>query len=140
MLVTYPEAMTEKAASEFFRSFVSELTRRGYILDKLVAGPKKWMGYVRIGEGIPRRLDLLLTPPSQYGYAILYFTGSDKFNIGFRKWCLAHGYTLNEHEMKPTGDKPMPPALKTEEAIFEFVGLKYVLPTERVDATQIVPS
>ena len=139
MLVTYPEAMTEKAASEFFRGFVADLTRRGYILDKLVAGPKKWMGYVHIGDGTPRRLDLLLTPPSQYGYAILYFTGSDKFNIGFRKWCLSHGYTLNEHEMKPTGDKPKPPALMTEEAVFDFIGLKFVPPTERVDANQIVP-
>ena len=140
MLVSYPEAMTDKAASELFRGFVSELTKRGYILDKLVSGPKKWMGYVKIGvDGIPRRLDLLLTPPAQYGYAILYFTGSDKFNVAFRKWCLAHGYTLNEHEMKPTGDKPPPPQLRTEEAIFDFIGLKYVAPTERVDAAQIVP-
>lgn len=139
MLVTYPDAMTDKAASEFFRAFVQELIRRGYVLDKLVSGPKKWMGYVRIGDGTPRRLDLLLTPPAQYGYAILYFTGSDKFNVAFRKWCLSRGYTLNEHEMKPTGDKPLPPPLKTEEAIFDFMGLKYILPTERVDSNQIIP-
>lgn len=139
LLVTYPEAMTEKAASDFFRGFVAELTRRGYIIDKLVSGPKKWMGYVQIGSSTPRRLDLLLTPPSQFGYAILYFTGSDKFNVAFRKWCLSKGYTLNEHEMKPTGDKPLPPALLTEESIFDFMGLKYVLPTERVDAAQIMP-
>jgi len=139
MLVTYPEAMTDAAASTFFRAFVAELTRRGYILDKLVSGDKKWMGYVRIGDGTARRLDLMLTPPAQYGYAILYFTGSDKFNIGFRKWCLAHGYTLNEHTMKPTGDKPAPPVLLTEEAIFDFIGLRYVKPTERVDEKQIIP-
>lgn len=139
MLVTYPEAMTDKAASDFFRGFVAELTRRGYVLDKLVSGPKKWMGYVRIGEGTPRRLDLLLTPPAQFGYAILYFTGSDKFNIAFRKWCLAHGYTLNEHEMKPTGDKPPPPPLKTENDIFNFMGLQFIPPTERVDSAQIIP-
>jgi len=139
MLVTYPEAMTDKAASDFFRGFVAELTRRGYVLDKLVSGPKKWMGYVRIGEGTPRRLDLLLTPPAQFGYAILYFTGSDKFNIAFRKWCLAHGYTLNEHEMKPTGDKPPPPSLKTEDDIFNFMGLRFIPPPQRVDAAQIIP-
>lgn len=138
MLVTYNEAMTEKAASAFFKGMIAELTTRGYILDKLAGGGKKWMGYVRLGpDGVARRLDLLLTPPEEYAYAILYFTGSDKFNIAFRRHCLDIGYTLNEHTMKPTGSKPAPPPMKSEEAIFCFVGLKFVPPTERVDAKQI---
>jgi len=139
MLVTYNEALSEKAASVFFKGMVADLEKRGYITDKLAGGAKKWMGYVRLGaDGIPRRLDLLLTPPDEYAYAILYFTGSDKFNVAFRRHCLELGYTLNEHIMKPTGSKPVPPVMKTEEDIFRFVGLKFVPPTERVDNAQII--
>jgi DNA polymerase/3'-5' exonuclease PolX len=125
-----------------FRDYVAKLAERGYIVDKLVSGDKKWMGYVRLGiDGIPRRLDLLLTPPAEFAYAILYFTGSDKFNIAFRRHCLTRGYSLNEHTMKPVGTAPppSPPPMTSEADIFAFVGLRYVPPTERVDGAQIVP-
>ena len=139
MLVTYNEALSEKAASAFFKGMVAALEKRGYITEKLAGGAKKWMGYVRLGaDGTHRRLDLLLTPPEEYAYAILYFTGSDKFNVAFRRHCLDQGYTLNEHIMKPTGSKAVPPAMKSEMDIFRFVGLKFVPPTERVDSAQIV--
>jgi len=138
MLVTYNDAMTEKAASAFFKGMVAELESRGYILDKLAGGGKKWMGYVRLtAEGVPRRLDLLLTPPAEYAYAILYFTGSAEFNVAFRRHCLDIGYTLNEHTLTPTGSKPAPPTMKSEEDIFRFVGLKFVPPMQRVNNKQI---
>ena len=139
MLVTYNEAMTEKAASAFFKGMVAELTRRGYIIDKLAGGGKKWMGYIRLSaDSVARRLDLLLTPPAEYAYGLLYFTGSDKFNVAFRRHCLDIGYTLNEHTMTPTGGKAAAPSMKGEEDIFRFVGLKFVPPVERVDGKQIV--
>lgn len=142
MLVSYPTGVTDTYAQDLFKVLVERLTTSGYVVDKLVSGSKKWMGYVRIGSGKARRLDLLLTPPEEYAYAILYFTGSDKFNIAFRRWCLERGYTLNEHTMKPTGAaaaaKPAPPPMATEEDIFAFVGLKYVKPNERVDGAQII--
>lgn len=146
MLVTYNPSMSEKDAQKAFVAMIADLTRRGYIVDKLAGGKKKWMGYVRLpatggagadADAVPRRLDLLLTPPEEYAYAILYFTGSDKFNIAFRRHCLDKGYTLNEHTMKPTGTNPAAPPMATEADIFAFVGLKYVPPTARVDGRQI---
>lgn len=110
------------------------------------------MGYVQLPGGTVRRLDLMLTPPSEYAYAILYFTGSDKFNIAFRSHCLTLGYTLNEHALTAKATeavggagasaaaaaaKPIP-LLEKEEDIFAFVGLRYVPPNERVDGKQIV--
>ena len=138
MLVTY--SGSEKVAQKAFKDFVTEMTKAGYIVDKLVSGAKKWMGYIQLPGGVPRRLDLLLTPPQEYAYALLYFTGSDRFNVAFRRHCLDLGYTLNEHTMKPkTGvDQPLPPAMESEKDIFDFVRLRYVLPTERVDSAQIV--
>lgn len=133
MLVSYPEAVTDSYAQTLFGRLIRGLS--DYIVDVLASGPKKWMGYVRLpGCETVRRLDLLLTPPLEYPYAILYFTGSDKFNIAFRRWCLEKGYTLNEHGMTPTGGKPVPPTMSDESAIFTFVGLQYVAPTARTGA------
>lgn len=142
MILTYPEAVTETYAQTLFGRFIYNLTAAGYIVDVLASGPKKWMGYVRLvgSETIVRRLDLLLTPPHEFPFAILYFTGSDQFNIAFRRWSIQKGYTLNEHGIKPLNSSAPPPPMMREEAdIFRFVGLKYVAPSERVHAN-IIPA
>ena len=140
MLIRYPPSMSAADAKKAFHEYVDSLKRSGYSLDTLASGDTKWMGYVRLGgDGVVRRLDLLLTPPTEFPFALLYFTGSDQFNVAFRKHCLTLGYTLNEHEMKSvTDEKKTVPTMKTEEDIFTFVGLKYVSPTERVNGRQIV--
>jgi len=144
MLVT-PKSSSVANASALFQTFVEALKESGYIIDELVSGEKKWMGYVRVGSasapGKARRLDLLLTSPSEYAYAILYFTGSDKFNVAFRKYAGDKGYTLNEHTMVPLkgSSAPVPPGMKSEKDIFAFLGLRYVPPEERIDSAQIVP-
>jgi len=140
MLIRYPAEMSVADAKKAFHAYVDALKTTGYIVDMLASGDMKWMGYVRLGAGVVRRLDLLLTPPTEFPFALLYFTGSDQFNVAFRKHCLTLGYTLNEHEMKPVADeKKTVPPMKSEEDIFAFVGLKYVPPTERLNGRQIVP-
>jgi DNA polymerase/3'-5' exonuclease PolX len=118
-----------------FISFVNTLKATGYLTDILALGEKKCMAYVALPGKKARRLDLLVTPTSQFAYSILYFTGSDTFNVAFRSHCLSRGYTLNEHTMKPTGAAPPPPPMKTEEDIFRFMGVKYVAPELRTSAT-----
>ena len=85
-------------------------------------------------ESTARRLDLLVIPVEQLPYALLYFTGSQDFNVGFRKEALKKGYTLNEHEMKVTGKvagaKAVPP-FTTEEEVFAFLGIEYKAPKDR---------
>ena len=148
MLVSYPETMSDKDAQALFRTFVATLESRGYIEAKLAGGGKKWMGYVRLGAGgagsgaggRARRLDLLLTPPAEFAYALLYFTGSDKFNVAFRRWCLDLGYSLNEHTLTPVGAaKPPAPPMKTERDIFRWAGLKFVRPSSRIDNSSLKP-
>jgi DNA polymerase (family 10) len=79
-------------------------------------------------------------PLEQLPYALLYFTGSMEFNVGFRKHALKMGYTLNEHEMKLTGKvegaKAVPP-LATEEDVFAFLGLEYKGPKERTGVAAV---
>ena len=139
MLVTYRGTTTDKVAKEKFHAFIAVLKETDYILDELVSGDKKWMGYVKAGaKSKARRLDLLLTPPAEYAYALLYFTGSDRFNVAFRGHAKTKGYTLNEHTMVPLKDAPVPPGMKTEKDIFAFLGLRYVPPEERVDGHQVI--
>jgi len=136
MLVSYDPSVSEKDAGKAFKTLVSGLGG-AYTVEKLAGGAKKWMGYIHTAGATPRRLDLLLTPPDEYPYAILYFTGSDKFNVAMRKYALTLGYSLSEHGIKVIKAKEVP-LLRKEEDIFAFLGLRYIPPTERVDAQQIV--
>lgn len=140
MLITFDEDVKPAQQKKIFTGFVETLKRSGYIQDILALGPKKCMAVVSLGPGeASRRLDLLVTPQEEYAYSILYFTGSDTFNVAFRRYALSKGYTLNEHTMKPTGSEAAPPFMQTEESIFTFLGLKYVEPQNRKGEENIVP-
>ena len=113
------------------------MINKGYITDILALGPKKCMAFVRIDSTKPaRRLDILYTIPEEYPYALLYFTGSDKFNINFRRKTILQGYSLSEHGLKKLRDgddvKPLVNAnIKTEKDIFTFFNIEYVEPDKR---------
>lgn len=122
-----------------FVEYVDTLKAQGYLKDLLALGDKKCMAVVALPGGKARRLDLLVTPTAEFAYSILYFTGSDVFNVAFRSHCLTRGYTLNEHTLKPTNtDVPLPPLMKTEEDIFKFVGIQYVTPDMRNSSTLLI--
>ncbi len=142
--------MSREAMQGAFRVAVERLIADGYIVGVLARGDAKTLAYAKHGEKArpegpdgnvtpfpARRLDLLLTAPEEYPYAVLYFTGSDLFNIAMRSWALERGYTMNEHSMTPVNEAtPPPPLMRSEEDIFAFLGLQYVAPTARVDGSQ----
>jgi DNA polymerase/3'-5' exonuclease PolX len=139
MLIKAPATLNKKKLVTLFNEYIASLQKTGYVTDILALGDKKCMAICCIQPGKYRRLDLLITPESEYAYAILYFTGSDKFNIAFRQYALGRGYTLNEHTLAPLRtDAPLPPFMKTEKDIFTFLGLKYIAPQDRVDGAQII--
>lgn len=108
----------------------------GYLVEILALGKNKCMAICSLG--IPRRLDILIAPEEEYAYSLLYFTGSQQFNIAFRGYANACGYTMNEHGMTPLGNDMKPPIMKTEQDIFQFLGLQYVPPHLRVDGNQLL--
>jgi len=117
-------------------SFVDALGEYGYLVSILAQGATKCMAICSIG--VPRRLDILITPENEYAYALLYFTGSQQFNIAFRQHALEMGYTMNEHGMKAIrSNVPDVPYMNTETDIFDFLGLRYVAPKDRMNG-QIV--
>lgn len=133
VLIGYPEKMKDAEANTHFATLVQRLQDSGYIQDVLALGPKKCMAICRLTPtSKARRLDLLLTNAAEYPYALLYFTGSDKFNIEFRKHALEQGYTLNEHGLRPVREHvPIVPKLKSEADIFDFLRREYVAPEQR---------
>ena len=92
-------------------------------------------------ERIPRRVDFLYSPPSEYAFALLYFTGSKIFNTVQRHRALELGYSLNEHglykmENKKKGDKIIGD-FPTEQSIFDILHMKYKEPQERIDGRAV---
>jgi DNA polymerase/3'-5' exonuclease PolX len=140
VLIRVPFNVDAKAAKANLELYVKMLQGFGYIEEILALGEHKCMAISRMYKGKARRLDLLMTPDEEYAYAILYFTGSDRFNVAFRQYALDKGYTLNEHTLTPIkAGVPTVPYMKTEKDIFKFLGLRYIDPSKRVDSNQIVP-
>ena len=80
------------------KTFVNKLQEQGIILHKLAEGKRKCLVIGQLEKGKPaRRLDFLYTPPTEYAFAILYFTGSALFNTVMRQRALDMNFTLNEH-------------------------------------------
>jgi len=138
MLIKAPASIP--SITKIFTEFVDDLKEEGYIKHILALGPHKCMAICQLEGGSARRLDLLIVPEEEYAYSMLYFTGSDRFNVAFRQHCLLKGYTLNEHVLTRINDNVADvPRMETEKDIFRFVGLRYVAPSDRVDGNQIVP-
>ena len=106
-------------------------TLKGYdtISGDLALGDSKYLGLFHLPNGITRRLDLLLIDPNSWGSALLYFTGSQQFNILMRQRAKDLGYRLNEYGLyNESGNKI---DTYTEEDIFKILGIKYLQPIER---------
>jgi DNA ligase (NAD+) len=132
-----------------YKKFVDDLLKTGIILEILSRGPSKTLVIARLPgskegkERIARRIDFLYTPPDEFAFAILYFTGSKIFNTVMRQYGLDKGYTFNEHgiyklENKKKGAK-VEKEFKTEKDIFDFLGLQFKTPIERRDGRAVVP-
>jgi DNA ligase (NAD+) len=127
-----------------YKTFVDNLLKTGIILEILSHGPSKTLVIAKLpGNRIARRIDFLYAPPDEFAFAILYFTGSKIFNTVMRQYSLDKGYTFNEHgiyklENKKKGEK-VNKEFKTEKDIFDFLGLQFKTPVERLDSRAVVP-
>jgi len=140
MLIRVPTNVDSKEVAMLLQDYVKTLQKEAYIEEVLALGDHKCMAICRIHPDKPaRRLDLLIVSHEEYAYSILYFTGSDRFNVAFRQHALSKGYSLNEHVLTPIRkDVIPPPPMETEKDIFTFLGLRYIEPACRVDYQQII--
>jgi DNA polymerase/3'-5' exonuclease PolX len=96
-------------------------------------GTLKFMGLCKLPRHKTfRRIDILYTPPHEFAFALLYFTGNFKFNVDMRKHATTLGLTLNEQGLYNIESKErVDHVFNTEIDIFEFLQYKYKEPEKR---------
>tara|TARA_Y100000748_G_C15501092_1_gene490119 strand:- start:273 stop:3596 length:3324 start_codon:yes stop_codon:yes gene_type:complete len=134
--------ITNNNKPSILKQYVDKLQKTGIILHKLAEGKTKCLVIGRLEEGKPaRRLDFLYSPPSEYAFATLYFTGSALFNTVMRQRALDMNYTLNEHGfhtmVKGKKGKAIDQEFKTEQDIFDFLNMEYKRPEERINGSAV---
>lgn len=123
---------------QVYSDFVDTLKDMNIILHILSRGPSKTLVIAKLPgtNRVARRVDFLFSPPDEFPFAILYFTGSKIFNTIMRQKALNQGYTFNEHSIyhltkdKKKGEK-VDKQFTSEKDIFDFLGLQYKTPVER---------
>ena len=126
-----------------FINFIDSLIKTGVIQEVLSRGPTKCLVITKLpNKDTSRRVDFLYTTPEEFPFAILYFTGSKIFNTVMRHEALAKELTMNEHGLyslvgKKKGEK-VNHIFRTEQDIFDYLGLEYKAPQERTDGRAII--
>ncbi|KAK1769508.1 hypothetical protein QBC33DRAFT_467785 [Phialemonium atrogriseum] len=148
----------------FLDELLAVLTRRGILVATLASlhgrrpstngggggGGSKWHGCCVLprpeGENsgaykpVWRRIDFLLVPETEYGAALIYFTGNDIFNRSMRLLASRKGMRLNQRGLYrevmrgPRRVKVAEGELvegRDERRIFEILGVKWREPWER---------
>lgn len=118
-------------AKESFQKIV-KLLKAKYLIDDFGFGNEKYLGIARLPRfHTNRRIDLMYIAPEKFAFALLYFTGSQSFNIAMRNKALEQGYSLSEHGLKymrgaEKGEFVKSAQFNTEKDIFDFLGMAYV--------------
>ena len=92
---------------------------------------------VRLDAGV--QVDLRIVEESNFGAALLYFTGSKEHNVMLREIAIAKSMRLNEYGLFPDDGETEPPqtrgiepvAADTEQAIYEALEVGYLPPELR---------
>jgi len=110
--------------------FVDFLFEKRLLTEELSFGKVKFSGLIQLpGGSFPhRRIDIEFT--DSWPFALLYFTGSKDFNRVMRNVAKEQGYLLNHKGLFDNKGYQMT-GLKTEENIFEFLGIEYLEPEKR---------
>lgn len=144
--------LTDKTNNkEIFKQWLDELKKRNIITHFLSRGNVKSLvigslnnisniSNIKVSKTnmvLPyRRIDFLYTTPEEYPFSLLYFTGSARFNTLMRERARKLGYTMNEHGLYHIKNKKKAERVNhsfhTEKDIFNFLGLDYKEPNERL--------
>lgn len=100
------------------------------VKEVLVAGPTK--SSVLTKDNV--QVDLRVVKPSEFGAALLYFTGSKEHNIKLRQLAIKRGWKINEYGLF---QKQKHLAGKTEEEIYKKFRLPFIQPELRENTGEI---
>jgi DNA polymerase (family 10) len=124
------------AVGEAFRAFPE-------VTEVLAAGDTKSSVRAQV-DGVRIQIDLRVVDPSQFGAALLYFTGSKAHNVRLRERAQKKGLTLNEYGLYKDDGEPAPQhrgakslAGKTEEGIYAALDAALPPPEIREDLGEL---
>ncbi len=85
------------------------------------------------------QIDLRVVPETSWGAALLYFTGSKEHNVRLRGIALRKKLLLNEYGLYRVGEEKggTPLASRTEEEIYQALGMDWIAPELREDRGEI---
>jgi len=138
VLIAHPQiknkVQLEQQLDNYLLQLIRKLKENRFILDDLTDKDYKikYMGYCKY-EGNPiRRIDMRYIPYESYYSALIYFTGSSNFNKRMRSVAEQLGYLLNEYGLyKLIDDKKIRIKVKSEQDIFDNLGMEYLVPEKR---------
>lgn len=126
-------------ASSSPRPIMDWFTTQPWVERVLAKGATK--SSIRLKKGI--QADIRVVPEEQYGFALLYFTGSKEHSIKIRHRANELGLTLSEYSLDPLkADEKSPFSKRSkkpvdEAKIYEALGLSYIPPELREDRGEI---
>lgn len=135
-------------ANELLMHILSDLRpggtspRSGILTDDLLVGDHTYMGVAALLKPlkddddkppIHRRVDIKVYDSESLPTALLYFTGSDKFNRSMRLWAKKKGFNLQDKGLFADRSQAQASRVraKGEEDVFDALGLDYVPPERR---------
>ncbi len=89
----------------------------------------KFMGFCKLLDNPPRRIDIRFVPFDSYYSALLYFTGSANLNTKMRQIAKDKGYKLSEYGLFDREGKPF--KINSERDIFKLLNMEYLVPRLR---------
>lgn len=114
---------------------VEFLKEKDFLVGSLTEhGKTKYMGVCKLSPDAPgRRIDIRFISRQAWAPAVLYFTGSGKFNKLMRYEANRRGYTISEYGIYYyiNGTKGESVDVLTEKDIFDVLNFVYLEPTER---------
>ncbi|TKG62567.1 DNA polymerase/3'-5' exonuclease PolX [Prauserella endophytica] len=102
------------------------------VAEVIVAGEKKTS--IRTAEGL--QVDLRVVPPSAWGAALQYFTGSQAHNVRTRVLAVHAGLKLSEYGLFDAASGELIVS-ETEDEVYDRLGLPWIPPTLREDRGEI---
>ncbi|MDA4121718.1 MAG: DNA polymerase/3'-5' exonuclease PolX [Thaumarchaeota archaeon] len=96
-------------------------------VDRVIeSGPTRTSVFMKNGV----QVDIRVVKKTQYGAAMIYFTGSKDHNIALRNIAISKGWTLNEYGLDDLNTEKTI-AGETERQVYKKLGLEYIQPELR---------
>lgn len=120
--------------SMFLRLVRAQLNGDSRFIDVLSLGEQRFTFLYKWNHVM--LIDIVCVPRESYFASLLYFTGSQLFNIWMREMFKLRGYKLNQYGLQKKSTKELI-YLESEQHAFEILGIPYIPPHNRENPPEI---